>query len=78
LRLFQKRAVRKPAGCGRRKVHTEELDLRSVLFFAFSGSSVPTCLMFRGQEVFLDFLTLEVETDSLSRNVGTELPLKAA
>jgi hypothetical protein len=27
---------------------------------------------------FLDFLTLEDGTDTLSRNVGTELPLNAA
>jgi hypothetical protein len=39
--------------------------------------------MFMGQEVqevlfFLDFLTLEDETDTLSRNVGKGLPFYAA
>jgi len=32
-------------------------------------------LIFKGQEIFLDFLTLEDGTDRLSRNVGKELPL---
>jgi len=32
----------------------------------------------KGQEVFLDLLTLEDGSDRLSQNVGTQLPLYAA
>jgi hypothetical protein len=31
-----------------------------------------------GQEIFLDFFTVEDATDMLSRNVGTALPLNGA
>jgi hypothetical protein len=32
----------------------------------------------KSKDFFLDFLTLEDETDMLPRNVGTEIPLKEA
>jgi hypothetical protein len=59
------------SGLGR---HVEELCILLGYYAALSGSSVPTFrdnLSVRSSRVFLDFLTLENETDRLSRNVGT-------
>jgi hypothetical protein len=55
--------------------------LRGVVWLLFNDVSVQRIgPIFRGQEFlfFLDFLTFEVGTDTLSRNVGKQLPHDAA
>jgi hypothetical protein len=39
---------------------------------------VSYCPILKGQEARLDFLTLEDGTNTLTRNVGKELPIDAA
>jgi hypothetical protein len=53
--------------------------MRSALFWGVTRRWVVVLYLpiFKGQEV-QDFLTLEDETDTLSRNVGKGLPLDAA
>jgi hypothetical protein len=58
----------------------EEICTLLGYYAALGSSSVPTFRenqsspIFKGQDIFFDFLTLEDETDMFSRNVGTELP----
>jgi hypothetical protein len=69
------------------KIRSEDICAFLGYYAASSGNPLPTfrdnvsAQIFKGQEVFLDFLdflTLEDRTDTLSRNVGKELPLNAA
>jgi hypothetical protein len=66
------------------------LYVRSALFWDFTQSRMVVCYrsldvsaqpvfpIFKGQAVFLDFLTFEDGADKLSRNVGKKLAFYAA